>query len=264
MLQFDISFVIIEYHCLEDLKKCINSILGKCKDISCQIVISSNSLYSMGKREEILGDIRGVKWIFNEENLGFSRSINVGLSNTSGKSVVVMNPDVKILNGGILSAYKYLMTQPDVGVIGPKIVDKDGNIQDSCRKFMKPSDLFARLLKRLFLKKDVLISSQFNYSKIQSVDWVIGAFMMAKREAIEKVGLLDERFFLYVEDMDWCKRFWDSGLKVVYYPGLVVEYKGDRKSISSLMSWSFINKYFIYHISSYTKYLIKHKFKLYT
>ena len=257
MTKPDVSFVIIEYHCLEEVRNCINTIREKCTDISCEILVSSNSCYSHENRTRLLSEFFGVKWIFNKKNLGFSKAVNVGISNASGQAIVILNPDVILYKGSMLYLYKYLVTQSDVGIIGPKIIAKDGNLQDSCRKFMDPLDLFVRIVKRIIFRKDVLLDSQFNYNKIQTVDWVIGAFMIIKRDAIEKIGLLDESYFHYVSDMDWCKKFWNCGFKVVYYPDLVVKYKGDRKSILPLITRKFINKYSISHILSYLRFLRK-------
>ena len=263
MNQIDISFIIIEYYTLGDLKKCIESTEAKCLDLSYEIIVSSNSLYPSEKKSILLNDYKNVRWIFNGKNLGYAGAMNTGIEISSGKSVVIMNPDARIVSGSIYSAYKYLMANQDVGVIGPKIIDLDGKLQDSCRKFMTPVDLFCRVVKRVFLKKDVLLTQRLDCGKIQPVDWVIGAFMMLNKKAIEKVGLLDNRYFLYVEDMDWCKRFWDCGFKVVYFPNLVVEYKGDRKSISPAIYVRFINKYSIYHLRSYLRFMKKHSFYLY-
>lgn len=257
MQSYDISFVIIEYHCIEDVKRCVNSIHEKCKDISYEIIVSSNSTYPPEEQNAILKEFQGVRWIFNKENYGFAKAMNIGISNTSGNSIVIINPDVRLLES-LISAYNYLMNNKDVGMIGPKIVDRYENIQDSCRNFVTPEKFFVRVSKRIYSQRDVLLRSNFDYSKIQPVDWVIGAFMMVKRETIKKVGLLDEEYFLYVEDMDWCKRFWDCGLKVVYYPNLVIEYKGDRKSMSPLISRKWANKYTLYHLRSYLRFLRKH------
>jgi len=254
----DLSIIIAEYFSLEELQECLSCIYRNVQGLNYEIVVSSNSCYEKTQQEKLQNEFSHVIWIFNEKNLGFAKAINLGIMKSSGNCVLIMNVDVRLLDNNIIIAYRYLMENPQVGVIGPKIIDNDGNLQDSCRKFMTPTDFFARIIKRAFLRKDVLLNAQFNYNITQPVDWVIGAFMMVKRDAIEKVGLLDEGCFLYVEDMDWCKRFWDCGLKVVYYPNLVVEYKGDRKSILPLISQKFINKYSIYHLKSYLRFLRKH------
>jgi len=141
MKQCDISFVILEYHCLEDLRKCVHSIYDKCSDIAYEIIVSSNSLYPPERQEIILKDFPGLQWIFNETNLGFAKAMNVGISLAAGKGVVIINPDACLYDGSMRAAYQYLISQKDIGVLGPKTIDKYGNLQDSCRKFMKPIDV---------------------------------------------------------------------------------------------------------------------------
>ncbi len=255
----DLSFVLIEYHSLEDIQECMSSIRKKCKSISYEIIITSNSQYPSERQEELKKENSELKWVFNRENLGFAKAMNAGIKNASGECIVITNPDVRILND-INSAYHYLMSVPDIGVIGPKIIDQNGELQDSCRNFMTPMRLFRRVFKRILYKKEVLLRADFDYNKIQPVDWIVGAFMMIKKKAIETVGLFDEGYFMYVEDMDWCKRFWEHGYKVVYYPDLVIEYKGTRKSIAPLLSEMAINRYTLHHLKSYFRFLRKHYF----
>jgi GT2 family glycosyltransferase len=123
---------------------------------------------------------------------------------------------------------------------------------------MTPKRFAARFLKRVLFQKGVVLRTGFDYEKIQPVDWVVGGFMIVKSEAIQQVGLMDEKYFLYVEDMDWCKRFWDHGYKVVYFPELLVEYKISKKSTSPLVLKGFFSKYSMYHIKSYLRFLRKH------
>jgi len=258
MMGINISFVVIEYRCIDELKRCINSIQAKSNDLTYEIIVSSNSGYSSTEKNSLVRDFQEIKWIFNEDNIGFAKAMNNGIFQSSGKTIVIMNPDAQIVGGNVLTAYQYLMEKEDLGIIGPQIVDNDGKLQDSCRKFMTPLDLLSRMMYRVFLKKDVILNKGFDYSKIQAVDWVIGAFMMVKREALDRVGLLDEYYFLYVEDMDWCKRFWDNGYKVVYYPDLVIQYKGDRKSVIPLMLKGLVIKYTAHHFKSYLRFVRKH------
>jgi len=189
--------------------------------------------------------------------------MNSGILMSSGKVIVLINPDVLISSGNIRKAFDYLISREDVGIIGPRIVDLNGNVQDSCRKFMGLREFINRMFQRVFQRKNILLYDKFDYTLIQPVDWIIGAFMMAKREALSKVGLLDENYFLYVEDMDWCRRFWDSGFKVVYFPEIEVIYTGDRKSTSIIISNRVLNKYVFYHVKSYLRFLWKNGFHIF-
>jgi len=184
MNKINVSFVTIEYNCLNELRSCIQSIHSNCADASYEIIVSSNSSYSSETRTAIRNEFQNIKWIFNNKNLGFAKALNIGISNSSGSCIVIINPDAKICDGSIVSAYKYLKTNPDVGIIGPRIIDKSGNLQDSCRHFMTPLNLLIRIAKRFLFKQEVLLNPGFNYDKIQPVDWVIGAFMILRNSYI--------------------------------------------------------------------------------
>lgn len=252
-----ISFVIIEYHSVQDIIDCSATINERCEGVEKEIIASSNSKYSVAKQKDLVDKLPYIKWIFNLQNLGFASGMNSGLRNCRGDVVVIMNPDVRINTRNISQIYEYIINNRDVGLVGPRIIDSNGLVQDSCRPFMSPLRFLNRIPKRIFGSKDVLLENKFEYEKIQPVDWVIGAFMMLRRDALDKVGGLDDSYFLYVEDMDWCMRFWKSGYKVIYYPDLEIQYKGDRKSTSTLTERKFFNKYMYYHFVSYIRFLLK-------
>ena len=254
----DLSFIIVEYHSLIDLRRFIDSLQGRIADIHSEIIVSSNSAYPLEQQATVAETFPEVKWVFNKENIGFAGAVNAGMSSASGACMVVTNADVLFRNGNLSSAYQYLIEHPDVGILGPKSVDAEGNIQDCCRRFMTPKRFAARFVKRVLFRREVVLRPGFDYETMQPVDWVVGGFMMVKREAVQKVGPMDDRYFLYVEDMDWCRRFWKYGYKVVYFPELLIEYKISKKSVSPLVKKGFLNRYSVYHIKSYLRYLRKH------
>jgi len=256
----NLSFVVIEYNCLESIHACVTNIMNACADIAVEVVVSSNSAYSLEKRRYLEKSQPNVKWVFNGTNKGFAGGMNAGILRTTGEIITLMNPDVTIANGDLRRALDYLISNQSVGLMGPRIVDKQNNVQDSCRRFMSPRELLSRLCARAFQNRRVLLDHERDYFTVQSVDWVIGAFMMVRRDALARVGLLDRGYFLYVEDMDWCKRFWDNGFEVVYYPRLEVVYAGDRKSTSALISKTLPNRYCYYHLKSYLRFLRKNSF----
>ncbi|NIS70424.1 MAG: glycosyltransferase [Proteobacteria bacterium] len=256
MAQFDISFIIVEYYCIEDLRNCIISIEEKCAEISHEIIVSSNSVYSSQKKAYLLDEFSGVKWIFNGKNEGFAKAANRGIKESSAKYLLLLNPDTRLIDNRISQMLKYGENNPDIGIIGPKLIDINGNVQDSCRPFITPYMFASRVVDRFSHKINEEILDLTDYNRIQCVDWVSGACMFVRRKGIEKVGLMDERYFLYMEDMDWCRRFWKSGFKVVYWPNMVVRHDASRRSSTSI-SRRRINKTAWIHFSSYFKYLLK-------
>tara|TARA_R110002020_G_scaffold85914_1_gene211635 strand:- start:72490 stop:73326 length:837 start_codon:yes stop_codon:yes gene_type:complete len=259
----EISFIIIEYNSLDDVLKCAQAINTKCIDISYEIVVSSNSLYDETRQVGLIEKYKQIVWCFNPENKGFAYGMNKGIASALGEFIIIQNPDTIIVNDALPEAIGLLKEDKSIGLLGAQIINSRGEIQDTCRSFITPKAIIVRLFHRLFLKRKSILTKKVNYSKAQTVDWVIGAFMITSKEAIKKVGLLNDNFFMYVEDMEWCLRFWENNLKVVYYPKLIVQYEGDRKSTlgkSKILPITF-NKYTYIHVKNYLIFLKTHKLK---
>jgi len=255
----NISFVVIEYHCLKEIRQCLASLRSHAGKLSVEIIISSNSAYPIETQDQIKKEFSQTRWMFNAENGGFAYAMNRGIEKASGEVVVLLNPDVRLLSD-IEPAYRFLLACPEIAVLGPRILNRDGEIQDSARRFMTPWGLAKRLLTRLLQKREVLLEKNFDYNLGQPVDWVIGAFMLIKKSALGKVGMLDEKYFLYVEDMDWCKRFWYNGFQVFYFPDLAVEYEGSRQSTAFLLGEKNPNHFAFLHLKSYFRFVCKHRY----
>ena len=224
-----LSFVIVEYYSIDEILLCQDAISRNIpREVLYEVIVSSNSVYSKIKQEELVRDYSMLKWIFNEQNGGFAYAMNKGLKVASGDVLVIMNPDVK-LGKGVDRMYAYLMQNDSIGVIAPQIKNVQGVIQDSFRRFITPMNFVCRHLHRMLGMERVEIALN-----IQSVDWVIGAFMMIPRQAYEVVGGLDAHYFLYCEDMDLCKRMHLAGYSVVYFPEAEIEYEGTRSARYSL------------------------------
>lgn len=262
MSGIQVSFVIIEFHCPELVKDCVQTISDHAANLVHEIIVSSNSQYDKEQRITITRAFPGVKWLFNEKNGGFAYAMNRGIEICSGEAVLLVNPDARFMSS-ISLAFEYLQAQKEVAILGPKMVDKLGNIQDSCRRFMTPLDLFSRLLKRFFLRHDVLLTAHFDYDRGQTVDWVIGACMMLRKSVLAEVGMLDEKYFFYVEDMDLCLRMRLAGWQVDYFPEWKVEYKGSRKSTIFFIKENLINCMSLIHLRSYMRFLLKYLFFYY-
>jgi len=246
------SFVIIEYHSISDILKCTNAIQDLKLDFEFEIIVSSNSQYSKKQQIKLVNNYEFIKWVFNKYNNGFAYGMNCGIKQAQGNFIILQNPDTKIVQGDLKKVFSFIKKE-NIGLVGPKIINTNGKIQDSCREFLTPIKLIRRLFQRYFNGNQVILDSKFNYKQIQSVDWVIGGFMIIPRSTIELVGILSEEYFMYVEDMDYCFNIWKNNLKVYYYPELVIEYEGDRKS-------SKINRYTIYHLKNYYIFLKKYIF----
>ena len=255
-----LSVVIIEYHCADDVLNCISYFRQHSGIELCEFIVSSNSSYSPDMQEELRKKSPGILWIFNARNGGFAYGMNRGLEIARGEFLLICNPDVRLKNK-LSPALYFLREHPRIGALGARIEDSKGNIQDSCRKFMWPGEMIKRQILRLFTSRDVLLNYMFDYSQTQIVDWIIGAFILIRREVYQKTAGLDEKYFLYVEDMDWCYRIHLAGYEICYFPEVKIEYKGDRKSTSAIFrSKKLINAYGIKHLKSYCRFLRKFYF----
>jgi len=232
--------------------ECVESLLSQLSGEAYEIIISSNSCYDEKTRENLLLNFSAVRWIFNEKNGGFAYGMNQGLKQAKGKFLVISNPDVVVIDG-LMSMISFMEANSGIGAIGPMFIDFEGNIQDSCRRYPSLQRLLARLFRRFVKNKEIVYEKNLDYSKIQTVDWLAGAFIMVSRPAYEKTGGFDERYFLYAEDVDWCTRIRMKGFEIVYYPKARVLFKGSRNARKNI-------KYALIFIKSHIRYWLKFGF----
>lgn len=222
-----LSIIIIEYHSRQDVRRCIDSLLGRLA-VPYEIIVSSNSCYTPEERHGLTAEGRGVRWLFNERNGGFAYAMNCGLREAKGDLLVIMNPDC-LLRTDLAAMSGFMQEHPEVGAIAPRMCDEDDELQDTAREYVTLPRLAMRFLRRV-MRRSVCVYDNMDYSKVQTVDWVIGSFIMVSRKAYEATGGLDDRYFMYAEDLDWCTRIRKAGLEVVYYPKECITYKGTRRA----------------------------------
>lgn len=227
-----ISFVVVEFLSIDDIRVCVESIKDVCRNVSCEIIVSSNSCYSIERQKELAKMFPSVKWMFNPRNGGFAYAMNQGLKKTNGKYLTIINPDVRIKTD-LDRMVQFMEDHPHIGAIAPQIVNEKGEIQDSCRPYVSIQNYIGRTIKRIYGHKSSVLTLNMDYSKIQTVDWVIGAFIMVRNEVYYKTNGLDEYYFMYAEDLDWCTRIRKCGYEVVYFPSAQVIYEGSRSARKS-------------------------------
>jgi GT2 family glycosyltransferase len=225
-----LSFIILEYNSLKEVANCIASIKDLRLDVDYEVIVSSNSEYDEPRRRVIERENPEVRFLFNERNGGFGYGMNEGMKVAKGDYYVLCNCDVRFLPGHSVSEFLSFFKEHRVGICGPRIIDEQGRLQDSCRHFVTVRRFVERHIKRILQRKEIVLNARFDYSRIQYVDCVIGACMIINRQVIETIGGFDEHYFLYSEDMDLCTQSWQAGFPVVYYPKLTVEYKGTRSA----------------------------------
>ena len=227
-----LSIIIVEYKSEDEVRKCVDAItsgLGQ----DCEVIVSSNSCYGAERRRSISSRYNDATWVFNDRNGGFAYAMNRGLERASGDVLVAMNSDCCI-GPDIMQMAGFLAQHPDVGAIAPKMVDGRGHTQDTAREYVTLPRILWRQAKRVFSRDASILERHMDYGRVQTVDWVIGAFIMLTRKAYELTGGFDERFFMYAEDTDLCTRIRQNGLEVVYYPKVCITYKGTRRARHNL------------------------------
>ena len=223
-----LSIIVIEYKSLDDIKLFQEQVKQSVNGVDYELIVSSNSQYSISLQESIRKQFPDIIWVFNERNGGFAYGMNRGLELATGEYLMIANSDLH-MKKGLAEAIYFLQENPDVGAVGPLIKDNKGVIQDSARPYVTLYTWVIRQLKRLLGKNE-----RYNLSKTQTVDWVIGACILMSRKAYLLTGGLDEHYFMYAEDLDLCTRIRENNLEVVYYPQMEVEYAGTRSARHSL------------------------------
>ena len=217
----DLSVTIVNWNTKEDLLHCLGSILKRETSVQREIIVVDNGSQD-GSGAEVKRVFSDVTLIENDRNLGFARAANQGLQKSSGRYILLLNPDTHIKNAAIERLMLFLDARPDVGIAGAQLLNADGTKQNSIANFpsLGTELLNKSLLRWLFPKK--FPGKERNYSEPIEVDSVIGACMLVRRDAIEKVGLLDEDYFLFLEETDWCYRIRKTGWKIYHVPQAVV------------------------------------------
>ncbi len=231
-----LSVVIVNWNVKDLLRRCLNSVLEGLRSdngqqLSCQIVVVDNASDdgSVGMLRE---EFPHVHLIANKENLGFTRGNNQGIAFSNGRYVLLLNPDTEILGDALGEMVVYMEAHHRVGALGPQLLDPDGQVQSSRRRFPNLGTAYVEstFLQQWFPESDILKRYYVldgSDDETQSVDWVVGACLLMRRETLEEVGLLDERFFMYSEELDWCYRAKELGWEVVYLPtAQVIHYVG--------------------------------------
>ena len=199
-----LSIIIVTHNSEKFIRKCLDSIKGK-----HEIIIIDNN--SKDNTPDILNDYE-IKLLKNRKNLGYARAVNQGIRIAKGEFLLILNPDIVLDRNTISALLDYLKKNKDVGIVGCKLTNNDQTLQYSCRRFPKISGLLSNYLG--FETKSVkgYLMLDYDHKTIRQVDWISGSMMMMRR-----ITKFDERFFMYFEDVDICRRV-GKKYKVMYYP----------------------------------------------
>jgi len=227
----DVSVIIVNWNTKELLRDCLSSACENAGDIDYEIIVIDNASAD-GSAEMVKNDFRQVILIENSENRGFAAANNQGIAVAKGRYVLLLNSDTVVLDNAIANTVRFADENPQAAVTGCRVLNPDRTLQRTC--FMFPSVLNMLLsstyLYKLFSKNRFFGREQMTWwdrNDVRPVDVVTGCFMLVRREAIEQVGMMDEQFFMYGEETDWCYRFREKGWKVIFAPvGQIIHFGG--------------------------------------
>jgi GT2 family glycosyltransferase len=233
-LQPVVSIIIVSWNARDYLVHCLNSISTETCRHPFEIIVVDNASAD-GSAECVERQFPKVRLIRSANNLGFAKANNLGIAQSRGSYLALINSDVKVLPDCLTRLVDFCEQHPEAGMAGPRVLGGDGKLQRTCRGFPSVWNMFCRALALdAFLSKCKWFSgfllSYWPQDSLRPVDMLTGCFWLVRRRALAQVGLLDERYFMYGEDMDWCKRFWLKGWKLMFIPSAEAIHYGGASS----------------------------------
>jgi len=259
-----LSIIIVNYNQKNLLKQSLKGINLVKPKLDYEIIVVDNA--SKDGSQEMLNEFKiyGLKFkvILSYQNKGFAAGCNLGIKESKGDYLLILNPDIVVLENSIENLYKFMEKNTQVGICGPKLLNPDKSIQFSCYRFPQ---WYIPIIRRTFLGKfswakkrlDHYLMTDFNHQENKEVDWLLGACLMIRKKALEEVGLFDERFFLYFEDVDLSRRMKLAGWKVFYLASSEMFHYYQRTSAEQEGIFALFSKITWIHISSALKYFLK-------
>lgn len=231
----DVSVVIVNWNTRHVIGECLASLSAELAELSAEVIVVDNASTdkSVAFIEQRFPEAR---IIANAENRGFAAANNQGMRVATGRYVLLLNPDTVVMAGAITESIKYAEARADIGVLGCQVLESPTIVQRTCFRFPSPINTLLWLSGALHWFPRSSVGGRAAYGPwdrrdARDVDVVSGMFMLVRREALEQVGLMDEQFFVFAEEADWCRRFWAEGWRCVFAPvGRILHVDGGSKS----------------------------------
>lgn len=261
----DLSIIIVNYNSTAKTLSCLRSLAhAELSGLEWEVILVDN--HSTEPVEALAKEVLPrLVFLASPRNLGMGGGNNLGLRQARGEFVLVLNPDTEVEPGAIRTMLNYLKEHSHAGLVGPELLYPDGQPQASCYRY--PS-LALPLVRRTFLGNfakeylDYYLLKNLDLTKPQPVDWIMGSCLLIRRRVLDQVGLFDERFFMYFEDTDLCRRINQAGFQVVYLPTARVMHHHGRASARQPWYLALLtNRMSRIHVWSMIKYFVKWKFK---
>lgn len=262
----ELTVAINGYKNPELLRLCLRSVYKEMAEsgIDYEVIVADSSTEEDTEiimREEF----PETKFFQFNENVGFKTLVNTSINAANGRYVLLINSDIILTESAVPRMLAYIKSHSEIGLLGPKQINFNGTLQRSCFRFYRPETILYRrtwIGKLPFAKKHLqwFMMKDYDHQKPRSVDWMIGSVLLVSRSKAQSVGPMDDRFFMYMEDVDWCRRFWERGFKVVYYPEcFVYHYHAKGSARGGFFGSLFFNRLTWYHIVSAARYFWKYR-----
>ncbi len=260
----ELSIILVNFNTISDTINCLRSILSSNINIEYEVIVVDNNSIN---RSEVFTKVKktfsATRIIFNNKNVGFAAANNQGIKCASGNVILLLNPDIVVHRDAIMNMYSFLIKHENIGLVGPLTIDRDGNVDYYCGRSFP--NLFTEFLHHSGLSKwfphnrffGQYLMTYWDHKSTKQVDAIQGSGMMVKKEDIEIIGLLDEDFFLYGEDIDWCYRFRKASrinylcADAVVIHGRHVSTKG-KEHLAYIIGCTSMHKFFAKHHGFFT------------
>ncbi len=236
----DLSVILVNYNVKSYLEQALESIRKSLEGLNAEIFVVDNASHD-GSVPMVRSKFSDVHLIVNAENVGFAKANNQAIRLAKGRHVCLINPDTLVREDTFRVCVAYLDDHPEAGMVGGKVLNPDGTLQLACRRsFPTPWVAFTKVsgLSALFPKTRLFGRYNMTYldpEQRADVEAISGSFMVIRKTVIDQIGMLDEQFFMYGEDLDWCYRIYQAGWKIVYLPDTqIIHYKGRSTREASL------------------------------
>jgi len=231
----DVSIIIVSWNTVNLLRKCLQSIYDETKKYTFEIIVIDNDSPD-DSADMVAKEFPEVKLIANKDNRGFAPANNQGLEIADARNILFLNPDTIVIKNAIEKIIEYIdeNKKNGVGIVTCKLLNDDGTLQKSVNNFFSfwssffENRFFAELFKKLNTEKTFM--SYWDHSELREIDWSYGAVILITREVLEKVGYLDDRFYIYAEEMDYYLRARKAGYKAIFLPDVEIIHVGKSSS----------------------------------
>lgn len=264
-MSVDVSILIVHTFEKSLVRQTLRGIRRGAPRVSYEVIVIDNNP-AFGMKEILDREFPEVKYIPLTRNKGFGGGMNEGIRVATGRYILIFNPDIIVSPGSLEELTAFMDTHSDVGVVGPQLLNPDGTLQYSCYRI--PTTLFPvyrrtplGLLPRGKREVEDCLMVHDDHSEVMEVDSLIGAALFCRSQRLRDIGMFDEQFFMYYEDNDLCRRFWEAGDKVIYNPMAKMTHYHRRASADGNLFAQLLSRYTWIQMASFVKYALKYKGK---